>query len=535
MQIFVEIKDYILKHQFLSLIAITAIGLGLRLINLGIEPYWGDEILSLDIATHFTSIKEMMTYLKFVEFHPPLYYILVHYWAEWFGTGEFAIRMLSVIFGVATIPLAWYFAREIFDNKKIALLTALILAVLPMQIEYSQDARPYAIFVFFGLVDCIVLWKYLITPKAWYLIIYLVSAIIGLYLHYSFGFILLANSVWWFYQIAVSNGQKSRQLINWLSVHTAIMLGFAYWLPALLYKIDLSNQVLYGLSRHFFPIRESHFFESVTNQVLWLNKVQRMNQLIILIAFAAKLLIIGGGVMLIKKATGNMTADWKKKFTFLAFLIVIPAVLFLFSPFSVAYTDIKVRHLLFITIPLVMGIAYILARLTPKTGIVVALVFLLSLAPYSSEIIANDGEWDSQHAIGETASVINELYQPGDLVIIVSSPGRTNLNHYLRPELAAVPMMPLEYYGGDFGSTRQTLGFVENEYQTRIQKTDSQSVSVKLDRIMKIYQPRRVWLAGFLPTDWHVHQWFTEKNWRHGFRPVGEKIYLDSYTNPNAL
>jgi hypothetical protein len=40
------------------------------------QPYWGDEILSLQIAKHFQDdISGLFQYLQAVEVHPPLYYL----------------------------------------------------------------------------------------------------------------------------------------------------------------------------------------------------------------------------------------------------------------------------------------------------------------------------------------------------------------------------------------------------------------------------------------------------------------------------
>src|SRR5688572_8908878 len=93
---------------------VLLVGLLLRLCNIAAEPYWGDEILSLDITTHFSSIGEMLRYLSVVEFHPPLYYILLFPWVRVFGTSEAATRGLSLLFSVASLPLVYAFAKALF-------------------------------------------------------------------------------------------------------------------------------------------------------------------------------------------------------------------------------------------------------------------------------------------------------------------------------------------------------------------------------------------------------------------------------------
>ena len=89
------------------LAATIVVGALLRLINIAAEPYWVDEVLSIDIVTHFPTYGEMFRYLREVEFHPPLYYAVLKSWVAAFGTSEAATRSLSLIFGIAVIPLTY--------------------------------------------------------------------------------------------------------------------------------------------------------------------------------------------------------------------------------------------------------------------------------------------------------------------------------------------------------------------------------------------------------------------------------------------
>ena len=77
----------LIKKPIFFLILIILLAAGLRLINLGQEPYWGDEILSLDVVNHYQNdIPAMINYLAAVEVHPPLYYLMLFYWTKIFWT-----------------------------------------------------------------------------------------------------------------------------------------------------------------------------------------------------------------------------------------------------------------------------------------------------------------------------------------------------------------------------------------------------------------------------------------------------------------
>jgi hypothetical protein len=85
-----------------------------------------------------------------------LYYVLLRFWIL-LSDSEFTVRILSVIPGVATIPLIYLLGRRLFDAK-IGLIAALLLAVNAFHIQYSQEARSYSLLVF------------LLTLSSWFLI-----------------------------------------------------------------------------------------------------------------------------------------------------------------------------------------------------------------------------------------------------------------------------------------------------------------------------------------------------------------------------
>ena len=62
--------------------------------------------------------------------HPPLYYLLLHFWTALFGQTESAARMLSVVFSVLTVFVIYRIALMLFDLR-IAILTALLSALAP--------------------------------------------------------------------------------------------------------------------------------------------------------------------------------------------------------------------------------------------------------------------------------------------------------------------------------------------------------------------------------------------------------------------
>jgi len=146
-----EIAGRLTKYN-VALLAISVLGLFLRIYHLGKESLWGDEVYSFGVANNanvFGIIKVAALY----DNHPPFYYIILHYGGiKLFGTSEFAVRFPSLIFGVLAIPMIYLLGRRLF-NEEVGLISALILAISPFNVEYSQEARMYSLLLFLALLS----------------------------------------------------------------------------------------------------------------------------------------------------------------------------------------------------------------------------------------------------------------------------------------------------------------------------------------------------------------------------------------------
>ncbi len=85
-----------------------------------------------------------MDAVGFSESTPPLYYALAWVWAQAAGTGEFGLRSLSALAGVATVPVAYLIAVEL-RGRRAGLMAAALVAVNPMLLWYAQEARAYSL------------------------------------------------------------------------------------------------------------------------------------------------------------------------------------------------------------------------------------------------------------------------------------------------------------------------------------------------------------------------------------------------------
>jgi mannosyltransferase len=187
-----------LRSDRLALLcALTGIVLGgaaLRFAGLGLQSYHHDEVITA-MRVLPGSFKEMLHAVKASESNPPLYYVLAWLWSKLFGTGEFGLRSLSAVFGAATIPVAYLIGREL-AHRRAGLILAALVAFNPMLIWYSQEARSYALLVFFSALGMLFFVRALDRHDGRDLALWAVSSALALCSHYFAFFAIAIEGAW---------------------------------------------------------------------------------------------------------------------------------------------------------------------------------------------------------------------------------------------------------------------------------------------------------------------------------------------------
>jgi mannosyltransferase len=144
------------SRAFWLVAGLTALGAILRFATLEVQAYHHDEIVTASRVLR-VGFGHAMDAVGFSESAPPLYYALAWFWTQLTGTGEVGLRSLSALAGVLTIPVAYFVGREL-RGKRAGLLAAALVAVNPMLVWYSQEARSYALLTLFcalSLLFCV--------------------------------------------------------------------------------------------------------------------------------------------------------------------------------------------------------------------------------------------------------------------------------------------------------------------------------------------------------------------------------------------
>ena len=213
----------------LPLTAATALGLALRLLVR--RGLWLDEATS--VAQARLPFSEMLQDLVTFDVHPPLHHALLWVWVRVFGHSEFAVRAPSVIAGTLLVPALYLLGRELYDRRT-GLVAALLGAVAPTVVWYSQEARMYALWMLFVVVAVWAQSRALRRGETWPWAVYTLSCIALLWTHY-FTVLLIGVQQLVFLAIAARRRRQGRPLapllVPWGLALVVIVLAVAPMLP----------------------------------------------------------------------------------------------------------------------------------------------------------------------------------------------------------------------------------------------------------------------------------------------------------------
>jgi len=180
-------KDKSLAMWGLFMLVIS-VGLVLRIATLDRKSLWLDEVVTLQIAEMNVKDIIMRNAIQW-EPHPPLYYVLMHYWVR-LGYGEAVLRLPSAIAGAIAIPMLYQLVYE-WGGRWNALASAWLLAIAPLHIWYSQEARMYALVCTLGLLSTTFYSMGIRRGKPHYWMAWIIGTLLGLYTDYSMMLILI--------------------------------------------------------------------------------------------------------------------------------------------------------------------------------------------------------------------------------------------------------------------------------------------------------------------------------------------------------
>jgi len=129
-----------LSGDFVWMLVVVGIGLLLRLIHIGHQPFWLDEALTFQ-RIHL-DLPDLVND-SFANRHMPSYFLLLQLLVP-YGPGAALLRIPSALLGALSAGMVFAIARRV-GGRNAGVIAGLLMAFSPLQVQYGQEARSYTL------------------------------------------------------------------------------------------------------------------------------------------------------------------------------------------------------------------------------------------------------------------------------------------------------------------------------------------------------------------------------------------------------
>ena len=143
------------KYGWTVLLGILVITILFRVIGIDAVSINGDEGDLFDAVQNLGSVSPWQRWAGLL---PPMSTWMAWFFTRAFGSSEMGLRMYSAFFGTLTVLVVYFLAR-LHYGVRIAQLSALFMAIIPLVVLSNRDAHPDSVMVFFSIL-AIYLWEY---------------------------------------------------------------------------------------------------------------------------------------------------------------------------------------------------------------------------------------------------------------------------------------------------------------------------------------------------------------------------------------
>lgn len=232
------------RSAWLLVVVAGVVAAGVALRFFARSDLWADEVLTVNIAR--LPLGDLASALR-QDGAPPLFYALLHFWMELFGTSNAAVRSLSGVIGVVALVPAWFVGRRLDERRiraglqrsgtrPIAWTLTMLLAASPFAIRYATEARMYSLVVLLVLLGYLAIARVLDRASIGRLACLALVTALLVYTHY-WSFALLAVIGVWLAVLSRRGAVESRRSAAYALGAVAVgSLAFVPWLGIFLHQ-----------------------------------------------------------------------------------------------------------------------------------------------------------------------------------------------------------------------------------------------------------------------------------------------------------
>lgn len=402
------------KYVLAASLFIVALGAFLRIYNLGANSF---SLIECTIAIWAKMPIGKLIQQSFDAVHPPAYYFLIHYWMSFFGSSEFSLRLLSVVFGTASIYVVFKIGARLL-GKFPALIAALIFAASPISIYVSRQAKMYSWSSFFVLLSVWFLIRMKDGGRLRYWVGYAVSIYVALLLSFSS---VAALAFEFLFSFFLWQGDK-RTLKKFIFLFILIVVLF-FPFPLLVLSVNHDP-----VGRYVRGMEIGHIYHSLFNLLQFLGFLPSLENRVyyskILSAAAKTVFYISPCFMAFFAFKGlcNLLAErrTRKMGMLLFFWIVIPVGTVFFFVFVLKHYFENLGYIYFILGAYYLLFAYGMVRLRNKwlmRAVFLIQLFFIVFTAATYYYFTREDQWR------EAVSFVSDNFSPGEKVFIMERQG----------------------------------------------------------------------------------------------------------------
>jgi hypothetical protein len=256
-------------------VAVVVLGGLLRLYRYTTLSLWVDEGITIGVSR--LPWPDVLGLHGAYEVHPPLYFALTKAMSL-LAPEAVAGRLVSVVAGTLAIAVVYFLMARLVQPWA-GVVTALVLAVAPLHIWYSQEGRPYVLMTLLIALSYLALVVYVQTGRRGWVPVYALAVLASVYTEYSaiyallpqgllLAYLLLVPGIRWapntlttneygvIYRAATFNrarasapGHERRRAGVLIAAGGCAALAFLPWLPQLLHTAASGpNKALFAVT-----------------------------------------------------------------------------------------------------------------------------------------------------------------------------------------------------------------------------------------------------------------------------------------------
>jgi uncharacterized membrane protein len=217
------------------IVALVVGALLLRVYRIGYQSLWVDELLTLDVSDPKDGLN-IWSYVKY-NIHGPLHSFTV-YLFQAVSSKDAWLRVPSALAGAGAVLYFYLWVRS-WLGLRVARIAAVMLALHPLHLHYSQELRNYSFLLFFAMMGCYYFERMMDGDRRGDRVGYVAAITCAALSNFTAAYLYLTHTVVYF----LRGGIGRRTIIRWVTLSLVVLVLLSPWVYRIYTFIDVSDLV----------------------------------------------------------------------------------------------------------------------------------------------------------------------------------------------------------------------------------------------------------------------------------------------------